>query len=164
MPDCSLMKEVHLKRKKRIISVSLSTWYGSISSSGKEREKKRKKLSENNYWNLQMRKSRGRKKKRHNALVHCSVKPISLGHVSSVDFLFCFIRYLRRKKNPTEPQNIMQLFWFSEINSNYILTCNWYMSSLFLVSSLSASKQFSEEVGDQHKFHVKSFYMTDSFE
>lgn len=38
------------------------------------------------------------------------------------------------------------------------------MSSLFLVSSLSASKQFSEEAGDQHKFHVKSFYMTDSFE
>jgi len=42
MPDCSLLEEVRLKRVKRV-SVSLSAWCGNISSSGKEREKRRKK-------------------------------------------------------------------------------------------------------------------------
>lgn len=44
MPDCSLMKKVCLKKDKRIIFVSLSTRYGNMSSSVKERERKRKKV------------------------------------------------------------------------------------------------------------------------
>lgn len=95
-----------------------------ISSSVKEREKKEKKLSENNYWNLQKRKSRmrwGGKPQTcvcFGTLVYEVHIPGNMSFICVLWILFALEDTLEGKKpKPTEAQVIMQFFWFSEINS-----------------------------------------------